>query len=248
MKKIIVANWKMNPTAVKEAEKISRDIVKYSPKLKNAEIVICPPFIYLDRLSKQNIKLGGQDVFWEGRGAFTGEISPAMLKDIGAKYVIIGHSERRQKLDETGEMINKKIKAALKSGLKVIFCVGEKERDEAGEYLKFIKNEIQEGLAGVSKKDSKNLIIAYEPIWAISSNKGSRPDTPEEFLQTAIYIRRILFFKFGSKTAHNTPILYGGSVDASNAGDFVNIGNAQGLLVGRASLNAQTFADILKNI
>ncbi|MDD5033009.1 MAG: triose-phosphate isomerase [Candidatus Pacebacteria bacterium] len=256
MKNLIVANWKMNPDSAEDAEYLFDGILKSAPKLKNTEIIICPPFAYLDRLSqKSKIKngkvktyLGAQDVFWENKGAFTGEISPKMLKKIGANYVIIGHSERRKNFVETDEMINKKIKAALKSGLKVIFCVGEFERDEKGEYLKFVKNEVLEGLKGIPRALTKNLTLAYEPVWAISSNKGARPDTPEELLQMIIYIRRILFFRFGRKIYKDTPVLYGGSVDENNAKNFIEKGQAQGLLVGRASLSAKSFVELLKSI
>jgi triosephosphate isomerase len=256
MKKLIVANWKMTPQTLHEAERLFYDIQKSVPGLKNTDIVICPPFIYLELLSrilkaksyKLKVKLGAQDFFWEKKGSYTGEISITMLKNLGAKYVVVGHSERRQNLGETDEMINKKIKLALKNNLKVIFCVGEKERDEAGDYLKFIKKEVIQGLDKISRKDLKNLIIAYEPIWAISSTRSARSDNPEEFLQISIYIRRVLFFKFGRKVAHQIPILYGGSVDASNARDFLEKGRADGLLIGRASWKAKTFVDLLKSI
>lgn len=256
MKKIIVANWKMSPPTVKEAEGLFDGIQTSMPKLKDTEVVICPSFVHLDSLSKMlhascfkfQVKLGAQDFFWEKKGFYTGEISIPMLKNFGVKYVIVGHSERREYLKANNEIINKKIKSALKSGLKVIFCVGEKERDEGGDYLKFIKQEILEGLSKLNRKDLDNLIIAYEPIWAISSNKNSLADDPQSFFQTSIYIRRVLFFKFGLKVSRQMPILYGGSVDAGNACSFIEEGNAQGLLVGRASLKPKTFTDLLKAI
>lgn len=243
----------MNPSSLKEAEKFVYDFNNMVVKPKNTDIVVCPPFVYLDSLSKNLItnhqslkpRLGAQDFFWENKGSYTGEISIPMLKNLGVKYVIVGHSERRKYLDATNKTINKKIKIALKSGLKVLFCIGEEKRDEDGKYLKFIKKEITEGLAGIVKKDLKNLIICYEPVWAIGSRKA---DSPENFLQTSIYIRRVLFFKFGRKIAHDVPILYGGSVNSKNAKDFLEKGNAQGLLIGRASLKAKNFVETLKNI
>lgn len=257
MKKLIIANWKMTPQSLAEAEAFFYELQKVSQKLKNMEIVICPPFIYLGNLHEMpHVKLGSQDVFWEnppsGKVSFTGEVSVSMLKNSGAKYVIIGHSERRSPppggLGETDEMINKKIKTALKKNLKVLFCVGERERDENGEYLKFVKGQIVAGLDKLSRKDLKNLIMVYEPVWAISSSKNARADTPAELFEMSVYIRRILFFKFGKKIAHSTPILYGGSVDALNAKSFLEKGSVQGLLVGRASQKIKTFIELLKNI
>lgn len=252
MKRYIVANWKMQPTTAKEAEEVFDGIQKSAPRLKNTEIVICPPFVYLDKFSgKERIKLGAQDFFWENPpkgGSYTGEISVAMLKNFGVKYVIVGHSEERNYLNVTDEMINKKIKIALKNNLKVIFCVGEKERDEEGAYLKFIKKEIHEGLNKIPKKSLENLIIAYEPIWAISSSKNAKADSPKNLFEMSIYIRRVLFFKFGRRVSRETPILYGGSVDSKNASDFLENGNVQGLLVGRASWKTKSFIDLLKSL
>lgn len=259
MKSYIVANWKMTPTAAKEAEEIFDGVFISAPKLKNTEIVICPPFVYLDRLSKTlntkhyslKPKLGAQDFFWENPlkgGSYTGEISISMLKNFGVRYVIVGHSEERDYLNVTNEMINRRIKIALKNNLKVIFCIGEKERDEKGAYLKFVKKEIHEGLNKVPKNSLKNLIIAYEPIWAIGGSKGAQADTPKNLFEMSIYIRRVLFFKFGGKVSRETPILYGGSVNSKNASDFLENGNVQGLLVGRASWKVKTFIELLKSI
>ena len=192
--------------------------------------------------------LGAQDCFWEEKGSYTGEISIPMLKNLGVKYIIIGHSERRHHLMATNEMINKKIKKALKANIKTIFCIGEKKRDEDAQYLRFIKKEITEGLSKIPRTQMKNLIIAYEPIWAISSSKNACADTPKNLLEMSIYIRRILFFKFGRKVSKETPILYGGSVNATNARAFLEEGNVQGLLVGRASLKKETFNKLLQSI
>jgi len=248
MKKIIVANWKMNPQSLKGAKNIFGEIKKTAVKLKKVETVICPPFVYMtlgDSVSKlkSSVKMGSQDLFWEEKGSYTGEISVKMLKDLGVKYVIVGHSERREYLKETNEIINKKIKTALKEGLKVIFCVGEKNR-EPGVYLRFIKEEIEEGLKGVQKKFLKNLIVAYEPIWAIG--KGKNAATPEDVLQMGIYIKRILLPVAGKDIARNIPILYGGSANINNAEDFLVNGGIQGLLIGRESLIPKHFNEILR--
>ena len=247
MKKIIVANWKMNPQSLKDAKEIFNGIKKVAGKLSKVETVICPPFIYISNLKSQisNLKLGAQNVFYEKKGAFTGEISPAMLKDFGVKYIIIGHSERRA-LGETDEVINKKIKSALEEGFKAILCIGEKERDPNGEYLNFLKAQINEGLNGVPKKSLANLLIAYEPVWAISSNAGARADNPESAMQTAIFIRRELLPIIGNHAARNIPILYGGSVNPENAGGFLERAGMQGLLVGGQSLIPKNFGEILK--
>jgi len=251
MKKIIVANWKMNPQTIEEAKSIFTGTKKAASKLSKVETVVCPPFVFLSAFKSTALvpKLGAQDAFWvnpqEGRGSYTGEISPDMLKMVGAKYVIIGHSERRENLGETNEMINKKIKAAFEAGLKVIFCVGEKERDAEHEYLRFIKTELEEGLRGIKKPNFKNLVIAYEPIWAIGK-KGSEADTPENVLQMSIYIRRVIQPIVGKDLTHDMPILYGGSVDNKNAEGYLKHSGTQGLLVGRSSLSPKIFGEILK--
>ncbi len=255
MKKLIVANWKMTPLTASEAEKTFLETERAAGKMRKIDVAVCPPFVWLPVLneikrSRKKVALGSQDVFWENSsagGSFTGEISPHMLKNLGVKYVIIGHSERRKHLGETDEMINKKIKAALRSGLKTILCVGEKERDASAEYLKFVKKEIVDGLTGVFRKNLKDLIIAYEPIWAISSTPRAKEDTPEDFFRMSIFIRRVLFSVFGKSAPEAVPILYGGSVDAENVSGFLKEGKADGVLVGRSSFKAETFVPLLKN-
>ncbi|MEW5907768.1 MAG: triose-phosphate isomerase [Patescibacteria group bacterium] len=250
MKKLIVANWKMNPASLKEAKGIFNEIKKVASKLKNVETVICPPFVYLSAISYQlsAIKLGAQDVFWEnpatGGGAYTGEISLKMLKNFGARYVIIGHSERRENLQETDEMVNKKVKSALKGGFRVIFCIGEKKRDDES-YLYFIRDEILNDLKDINRKLLKNLIIAYEPIWAIGKT-GKAADSPENVFQMGIFIRKTIMHVAGEKLSRNIPILYGGSVDSKNCAGFFKEGNMQGLLIGGKSLIPKEFNKILK--
>ena len=252
MKKLIVANWKMMPNSAKEAAELFSSTEKAAKKIYDSKIVVCPPFVYLGLFSKNSkIGLGSQDVFWENNGSYTGEVSAKMLKNLGVEYVIIGHSEKRR-LGETDEIINKKIKQALKNKLKVIFCVGELERDEGGEYLQFVKDEIIKGLDKIPTKLFKNLIITYEPVWAISlSDKSDKAlfnaDTPENAQEMAIYAKRVLVSIFGRIT-RNIPVLYGGSVDAKNAASFLDKEGIGGLLVGRTSWNAKTFGELLKNI
>lgn len=243
-KKIIIANWKMNPQSYPAAEKILKEILAGIKKIKNsAEIVICPPFTWLTDFSHKvkSVKWGAQDVFWKSEGAFTGEISPKMLKNSGVKYVIVGHSERREHLGETDEMINKKVKAGLSAGLKVVLCVGERERTEPN-FQDFIKNELQADLAGLSGRLAKNLLIAYEPLWAIGTGNAAEPD---DVFEMATYIRRVIFDILGKRAAYETAILYGGSVDHKNAFSFLHARSVGGLLVGGASIIPKEFIGIV---
>ncbi|KKT21566.1 MAG: Triosephosphate isomerase [Parcubacteria group bacterium GW2011_GWB1_43_8] len=246
-KKIIVANWKMNPASLKEAKILFASAKKAASRLSNVETVICPPFIYIAELghSMSKLKLGAQDVSrFDFEGARTGEVSAKMLKNLGVKYVIIGHSERRR-LGETNEIINKKIGISLSLGLKVIFCVGEETRDEEGKFAEIVEQQINEGLKGLSQNLMKGLIIAYEPVWAISGNAKSKADNSESAFQMAIFIRKILMDIVGNELARKTPILYGGSVGPSNAKQFLKDGQMEGLLAGNKSLDKEEFKKIL---
>lgn len=246
-KKIIVANWKMNPAGLKEAKELFSLAKNVASRLNNVETVICPPFIYLSELghSMSKLKLCAQDVSrFDFEGAHTGEISAKMLKNLGIKYVIIGHSERR-KLGETNEIINKKIGVSLSLGLKVIFCVGEETKDEEGKFREFIEQQINEGLRGLSQNLMKGLIIAYEPVWAISGNAKSKADNPESAFKMAVFIRKILMDIAGNELARKIPILYGGSVSSVNARQFLKDGQMDGLLVGNKSLDKEEFKKIL---
>lgn len=245
-KRIICGNWKMNPLTLKEAEKLFNDVIKGLSGIKKTEIAICPPFLYLEKLKKisKKISLGAQDAFGQDVGAYTGEISPDMLYNIGIKYVILGHSERRA-LGEKNIDVNKKIKTALVASLVPVLCVGESVRDESHGYFNLVKNQLEECLAGVSKNLISKIIIAYEPIWAISSTKDRKDATPADSLEMVIFIRKVLFDKFGSD-AGKTRIIYGGSANEKDAEDFLKNGGVDGLLPGRASLNAKKFIEIVK--
>lgn len=246
-KKIIIGNWKMNPVSRKEAQEIVNGVKKTAVNLRKTTVVLCPPVIYLENLigkKSGKVLFGAQDVYWEEKGAHTGNISPLMLKEAGADYVIIGHSERRAG-GEDGEVINRKIKAAMKADLKVVLCVGEKERDAHGQYLKVLEAQIKAALAKMPPRLVDKLIIAYEPVWAIGKD-ATGVETPDGFMHNAIYIRKVLSKVINKKQAMNVPILYGGSADAKNAGSFLVAGEADGLLVGRASLSAKDFGEILK--
>ncbi|PJA84609.1 MAG: triose-phosphate isomerase [Candidatus Nealsonbacteria bacterium CG_4_9_14_3_um_filter_37_13] len=254
MKPLIVANWKCNPPTLKEAKLLFERVEKGLKDIKDVEVVICPPFVYLPTLYvhhqvmniKLNIKLGAQDCFWEQKGAFTGEVSPTMLKDLGCEYVIIGHSERRKYLNETDGMVNKKLKAALLVGLKPILCVGSKKRGEKG--AKEMKAQLERALAGIKKSELKNIIITYEPIWAISTTKGSIVATPENTKEGKIFLRRNLTKLFGKTIAQKVKIIYGGSVDSTNIEDFIKVAQMDGVLIGAASLRFDDFMAAVKTI
>ncbi len=244
-KKIIVANWKMNPRTESAALKLLRAEAKL--KSKRARIIICPPYSFLElsgRLKNRPV-LGAQDVFWAEKGAHTGEISVSMLRSLGVSYVIIGHSERRA-LGETDKEINKKIKIALDAGLNVILCVGESRAVHLrgkGAVEKFVGSELAKDMTGqdASKMKSK-LIVAYEPIWAIGTGKA---DAPEDSARMAGYIKRLVREKF---KIQNVPVLYGGSVNSGNIVSFLSQSGIDGALVGGASLKTGEFGKIIKNI
>jgi len=240
MEKLIVGNWKCNPTSLNEAKKLFNSVKKGLRNIKNAEVVICPPFSYLSLISpflvpRSSFKLGAQDCFWEEKGAFTGEISPLMLKDLNCQYVILGHSERRI-LGETDEIINKKLKAVLKAKLTPILCIGEtaKERKK-GKTFKVLKNQLKV-LNNLTIQQFSNLILAYEPVWAIGTGK---PCGIEEAREVRLFIKSIL---------KNVPVLYGGSVTSKNGKDYLKGADFDGLLIGGASLKAKEFVKIIESI
>jgi len=231
MKPLIIGNWKCNPATKKEAQRMFEAIKRGIKNVRGVEAVICAPFTYLGLLKPSSfLEIGAQDCFWEEKGAYTGEISPKQLPDLNCKYVIIGHSERRKYQNETDEMINKKIKSALKFSLRPILCVGETENERRkGKTKEVLKKQLQKGAEGI-----KNLVVAYEPVWAIGTGKTCGiPEAKEVNLS----IRRL---------TKNTPIVYGGSVNSQNARDFIKKAGFQGLLVGGASLNPQEFIKIVK--
>ncbi len=246
MKKLIIANWKMNPQTLKEAQTILKTISNESKKYKNAHVVMCPPYPYLFLAKNTKLKkgmLGAQNISHELSGAYTGQVSSDILKSIGVDYVIIGHSENRSSGD-TNILVNQKIILALKSKLLPILCVGELIRDSHGGYLTFIKNQVTICLASVPKAQMKNIVIAYEPLWAIGAH-AVREATHEEFTEVKIFIRKIISDMYGPVIAHMIPVLYGGSVHPENTREFIIEGGADGLLVGRDSLNPKKFDAIL---
>lgn len=246
-KKIIIANWKMNPESISEAKKLLQLVKKGTSRLKKTMVVIAPPFQYLHLLNpiKNRILLGAQDGFIGGTGAFTGEISFSMLKSMSVSHVILGHSERRA-MGETNELISKKILSALKNGITPIVCIGESHRDSQGSYLAFIDEQIRMTLAGLSKKDATKILIAYEPVWAIGKTKDEAMSS-EKLHEMSLFIHKILVGMYGREIAKDVPIIYGGSVELGNAGNLIKNGNVVGFLIGHASLKAKEFVDILKD-
>lgn len=245
-KKIVIGNWKMNPMSLKDAEKLFSGLGKLVRDTKKTEIVVCPPFLYINSIKKlsKKIILGAQDSFGLDTGPFTGEVSPEMLYNIGVKYVILGHSERRAQ-GETNLLINKKIKGALGAGLIPVLCVGENDRDHNHEYFNFVKTQIEECLDGVSKNSIGKIVIGYEPVWAISTTINQRDATPTDCEEMIIFIKKTLADKFG-RNVELPRIVYGGSVNTKDAEGFVKNGGADGLLVGKASLDAKKFSEIIK--
>jgi len=247
MKKIIIGNWKMNPRTSREAEGWFSAVAKAVASIKKIEVVICAPFVFLSPLKKisKKIILGAQDSFIGDVGPFTGEISPEMLYGLGVRYVIFGHSERRE-LGETNELINKKIKSALSSGIVPVICVGERERDLDHGYFDIVKTQINECLKGVSKDAISKIIVAYEPVWSISSTKNRRDATADDAREMAVFIRKVLSDLSSPDIAHKTRVLYGGSVNERDAEEYLSNGGVHGLLVGKASLSTKKFSDIIK--
>ncbi|MBZ9578409.1 triose-phosphate isomerase [Patescibacteria group bacterium] len=248
MKSLIVANWKMNPQSSAEAKRLFNSAKRGIKKIRNVEVVICPPFTYLSSVQYQvsSIKLGGQNCFWKEAGPFTGEVSPKQLLNLGCKYAILGHSERRRYFGETDEIINRKIKAAISVKLNPIFCIGEtKEEREKGQTQSILKSQIEKGLPKISKKEIKKITIAYEPVWAIGTGK---PCNVEEAQKMGLLIRKMIVKKYSRGIAENLRIIYGGSVNSKNATDYVREANFQGLLVGGASLNPREFIKILRSV
>ncbi len=248
---ILVANWKMNPEALAEAEALFSAVKKAVKKAENISVVVAPPAIWLSRFKTgepANLKLAGQNMAYEEKGAFTGEISVLMLKDAGAKYVIIGHSERRSYFGETDEVINKKLILALKSRLIPILCVGESlEEKRAEKTPEIIKHQLIKALENIEQKkiQADNLLIAYEPVWAIGS--GAVPPY-DDILSANLLIRKTINSIYGRKVAEKILLLYGGSVNAQNASGFIEKSGADGLLVGGAIVNASEFVNIIKQL
>ncbi len=245
---IIAGNWKLNNT-ISEAVELTSELKDLVEESTDIEIVVAPPFTALDAVGKvikdSNIALAAQDVYWEDSGAYTGEVSVPMLKDVGCKYVIVGHSERRQFFSETNDSVNLKVKAVLSHGIHPILCVGEQLEDrEAGRTEAVIKEHVTGGVANLSGDELLSCVIAYEPVWAIGTGKTA---TPEQAQEVHKYIRNLLKAIYSNEIASQVRIQYGGSVKPDNAAKLMAQSDVDGALVGGASLQAESFALIVKN-
>ena len=245
-KTLIAGNWKMNK-APAEAEELIEQIRKKVGDVTHIDVVVCPPYPALcavyEKIKQSHIKLGAQDLFWEREGAYTGEISALMLRETGCKYVIVGHSERRIYFGETDETVNRKIKAALQWNLVPIVCVGEKlEERERNEMEDVVRKQMGDGLKGLSARDVSKIVIAYEPIWAIGTGKTA---TPAQANQMHSFIRQIMTGDFSEQISSRVRILYGGSVKPDNISQLVAEDHIDGALVGGASLDDDSFAEIV---
>lgn len=250
-KKFIVANWKNHPDTLAQAQEILDFTNNYLDSLgdsKEFSLVFCPPFIFIEEVAKflkmshfeHEAFLGAQDIAVEDKTALTGEISGPMLKKLGVSYVIIGHSERRWKLGESDETVNKKLKSVLRNEMIPIVCIGERTRD--GNFQKFLEDQVAGTFKDLSVDEIGKCIIAYEPVWAISTNPGARPDTPQSALESINMIKNFLTTYY---ILHTTPVfLYGGSINSKNAGDFLKEKEIDGILVGGASVKKEEFIKI----
>ncbi|MCK4353471.1 triose-phosphate isomerase [candidate division WOR-3 bacterium] len=246
-RKFIAGNWKMNKT-IEEAKELAEEIKTELNEIDKVDIALFPPFTALypvyEVIKDSNIALGAQNMWYESKGAYTGETSPAFIVDIGCKYIIIGHSERRKYFNETDELINRKIKTALEWKLTPIVCLGETlEQREKGETQKVIEHQFNHGFMDLDSVQASRTTIAYEPIWAIGTGQTATPEIAEQIHK---FIRGLVQKEYGSQTADNFQILYGGSVKPENIDGLIQELDIDGALVGGASLNPKSFIDIVK--
>lgn len=244
---LIAANWKMN-LLVDEAVETANEMRPLFKDLSDMEVVICPTFVALDAVGKtiatSTIAMGAQNCGFEQSGAYTGEISPQMLLDVGCSWTILGHSERRHQFYETNELVNRKVKFALESELNVIYCIGETlEEREKGQIKAVLKRQVGRGLKDIPKNGPAELVIAYEPVWAIGTGVTATPEQAEE---AHAFVRELVAGQFDETVAQEMRILYGGSVKPDNARELLSLENVDGALVGGASLKAESFAAIAR--
>jgi len=245
---IIAGNWKMHKTE-EEAFQLASELKERLVDVRGVKVVICPPFTALSPVRKaienSSLALGAQNMHWEEEGAYTGEISPPMLLTAGCEYVILGHSERRSYFDETDQMVNLKVKSALKFNLTPIICVGEKLGQRlANKTEAVVENQVREAFKGLSARDAERTVIAYEPVWAIGTGRTA---TPQQANEVHLFIRKLLSTQFGEECAQRINILYGGSVKPENSMELLKTPEIDGALVGGASLNPDQFEKIVKS-
>ncbi|MCD4830666.1 MAG: triose-phosphate isomerase [Anaerohalosphaeraceae bacterium] len=246
-KPFLGGNWKMNTdkaSAVALASALADSVGSLTDKV---DVAVCPPFVYLDTVSQalaqSSIAVSSQDIYFESNGAFTGEISTDMLKDVGCEYVLVGHSERRHVIGETDELINRKVKAAIAAGLKVIFCVGELlAQREAEQTDEVVKQQIEKGLVGIDAAGAANITIAYEPVWAIGTGLTA---TPAQAQEVHAMIRNLIAGMYSQDFADQVRIQYGGSAKPANAAELMSQPDVDGLLIGGASLKPEDFTSMI---
>jgi triosephosphate isomerase (TIM) len=247
-KKIVAANWKMNMTQG-ESERFVESFLREVGEINDVEVVIIPPFTAIPKVTEalgkaQNVKVGAQNMYWEKSGAFTGEISAPLLRDLFVHYVVLGHSERRTLFSETDEMVNRKVRAALEAKLRPIVCVGETlDQRDKGNVEKVLSTQLRGSLAGLNPTELQGTVIAYEPVWAIGTGRNA---TPEQAQEAHAFIRRILRDMSDDATADRVRIQYGGSVKPENASELMSQADIDGALVGGASLDPRSFAQIVQ--
>lgn len=245
-KLILVGNWKNHPGSLREVLILLNGLSKRAKLFKKISTFIAPPLPFMETVSKKAKKLGqlaSQDIFFAPDGTYTGVVTPDILKSFGIKLSIIGHSERRT-LGETNQVVAQKVKTALRAGIVPLICIGEENHDAEGSYFEILNEQIRASLEGVRRKDdAQRLVIAYEPIWAIGKRAKDAME-PHELSQMVIFIKKVLTEIFGRESADKIPVLYGGSVDANNAEALLKDTGIRGFLVGRASLEAKSFASI----
>jgi triosephosphate isomerase (TIM) len=247
-KVIIAGNWKMNKNAA-EGKALVEELIPLVSDVTACEVVVCPTFTSLatvvEACKGTNVKVGAQNISWAESGAYTGEISADMLKEVGVEFVIIGHSERRQYFGETDETVNMRTKAALAAGLKPIVCIGELlEEREGGKTEVVLERQVREGLVGLSAEDMANTVVAYEPVWAIGTGKTATAEMAQE---TQAFVRSVVVNMFGSEVAEGLRIQYGGSMKPENSGELVAQADIDGGLIGGAALKADSFSQLIKN-
>ncbi len=248
----LILNWKMNPASLQKSKDLLALTEKKSLTLRGIKVAVAPPLVFLSSLAEfkhlkklKKIILVGQNLFWLDRGSYTGETSPLMLRDLNVNLALVGHSERRIFFAESNEMINRKIKTSLSNNLKIILCIGERERRSGNQFRKEIFNQLNYALRGVNKNEAKNIVIAYEPIWAIGS--GKQPE-PEKLQQTALLIREWLEVRFSKEQSRKIPILYGGSINGKNIKDYFYLPDINGVLVGKASTRKNELLSIFRKL
>jgi triosephosphate isomerase len=247
-KYLIIGNWKMNPSSPEEAAIIVKKTRTAAATLIHTSVVVCPPFVFIPlavpRQAAANFFVGAQSVSAEEGGPHTGLVSATMLQSVGVEYVIVGHSEERAQGLSNAE-VARRAAAVIHSGMKAVVCVGEKVRDADGAYLEMLKIQIRESCAGLKAEDVANMIVAYEPIWAVGAPE---PMGAEQIYETSLFVKKVLTDIFGQEAVRKVRVLYGGAVNSRNAAEIMNTGKVDGLLVGRESVNATGFVELVKAV